>query len=119
MRCALKHRSYCEVIVHRIAGIPLRYAGFRVYVDVLHSLPHVFCQRVVRRRHITRGVNDLANLVPKKHLPVVMPLTDKSPFVYQAVMMPAELHEIIQARLPPVSPNPPAVMIIGSMIGED
>ncbi len=119
MSSTLEQRAYCQVIVHRIAGIPLRYAGFRGYVEILHSLPHIFGQRVVRRRHITRGVNDLTDLVPKKHLPVVVPLTDKSAFVNQAVMISTELHEIVQARLSPVRPNPPAVMIIGSMIGED
>ncbi len=119
MSGTLEQRTYCQVIVHRIAGIPLRYAGFRVYVEILHSLPHIFGQRVVRRRHITRGVNDLTDLVPKKHLPVVMPLTDKSAFVNQAVMMPAKLHEIFEAGLTAIRPNPPGGMIIGSMIGED
>ncbi len=119
MSGTLEQRAYCQVIVHRIAGIPLRYAGFRVYVEILHSLPHIFGQRVVRRRHITRGFNDLTDLISKKHLPVVVPLTDKSAFVNQAVMISTELHEIIQACLSPVRPNPPAMMIIGSIIGED
>jgi hypothetical protein len=52
-------------------------------------------------------------------LPVVASLTGESAFVYQPVMISAELHEIPEARLAAIHPNPPAVMNIGSMTGED
>ena len=88
-------------------------------MQILQFVSHPFGEIIVNRRRITGIINNLTKLIPENKLRVVWLLTGESAFVNQPVMISAELHEIVEARLAAIRPNPPAVINIGSMIGED
>jgi len=88
-------------------------------VQVLQFVAHPFGEIIVSRRRITGTIDHLTNLIPENKQRVIWLLAGESTFMNQPMMISAELYEIPEARLAAIGPNPHAVMIIGSMIGED
>jgi hypothetical protein len=88
-------------------------------VQILQFVPHPFCELIIRWLQVSGAIDYLTNLITEKNLSIGALLASKSAFVYQPVMISAELYEIPEARLAAIGPNPPAVINIGSMIGAD
>ncbi len=88
-------------------------------MQVLQFVAHPFGEIIVSRRRVTATIDDLTNLIPENKQRVIWLLTGESTFMNQPMMISAELYEISEARLAAIGPNPPAVMNIGLMIGED